>query len=84
MQLQLLADEGGSFPVPLCFRSPCAGATAISALLQSRGVQLELLVDEGGLVVADGIKVQGFALVKSPLALVGTAEKVGGAHVVWF
>ncbi|KAL4858195.1 N-fatty-acyl-amino acid synthase/hydrolase [Chlorella vulgaris] len=52
-----------------------AGAGAISALLQSRGVQLELVLDEGGVVMMDGISGPSFRLVEQPVALVGTAEK---------
>ena len=46
------------------------GATQISALLKSRGVQLDFVIDEG-LLVLDGV-VPG---VKQPTALVGVAEK---------
>jgi carboxypeptidase PM20D1 len=46
------------------------GAREIAALLQRRGVQLEMVVDEGG-VLADGI-VPG---IDPPVALVGTVEK---------
>jgi carboxypeptidase PM20D1 len=47
-----------------------AGAQAIAALLQQRGVRLGLVLDEGG-VIAHGM-VPGLA---APVALVGTAEK---------
>ena len=50
----------------------------MALLLQSRGVQLELVLDEGGIVLSDGIKASGLTLVDKPLALIGTAEKVGG------
>ena len=46
------------------------GARAIAALLQGRGIELEVVLDEGG-VIADGI----LASVAAPLALVGIAEK---------
>ena len=46
------------------------GARGIAALLQARGVQLEMVLDEGG-VIGDGI-VAGIA---APVALVGIAEK---------
>ena len=46
------------------------GARQIAALLRGRGVQLEMVLDEGG-VIADGI----FPGVASPVALVGIAEK---------
>jgi len=39
-------------PVPHWY----AGARATAALLQSRGVQLEMVLDEGGLVMMDGIR----------------------------
>jgi carboxypeptidase PM20D1 len=54
-------EVGGSF-----------GAAAIASLLQSRGVQLEFVLDEGGIVLADGVK----PFVTDPVAIVGTAEKV--------
>jgi carboxypeptidase PM20D1 len=47
-----------------------AGAVAIAALLRRRGVQLEFVLDEGG-VVADGI----LPGIEPPVALVGIAEK---------
>jgi carboxypeptidase PM20D1 len=47
-----------------------AGARAIAALLSSRGVALEMVIDEGG-VIADGV----LAAVPGPVALVGIAEK---------
>lgn len=46
------------------------GAAEIATLLQSRNIQPEYIVDEGGLV-ADGI----LPAVSSPVALVGIAEK---------
>lgn len=46
------------------------GARQIAALLQSRGVELEMVLDEGG-VISDGI-LPGVA---EPVALVGVAEK---------
>jgi carboxypeptidase PM20D1 len=46
------------------------GARAIAALLKSRGVELEMVLDEGG-VIGDGI----LPGVSAPTALVGIAEK---------
>jgi hypothetical protein len=40
--------------------------------LATRGVQLEVVIDEGGGVVMDGVP----PLFSSPMALVATAEKV--------
>lgn len=47
-----------------------AGARAIAALLKARGIELEMVLDEGG-VIGDGI-VPG---IREPVALVGIAEK---------
>ena len=47
-----------------------AGAREIAALLRSRGVELEMVLDEGG-VIGDGV----LAGVTQPVALVGIAEK---------
>ena len=49
------------------------GATAIARLLQSRGVQLEFVLDEGGIVILDGVP----PFVAAPVGIIGTAEKVG-------
>ena len=51
------------------------GAGAIAALLKSRGVTLDMVLDEGGPIITDGLP----ALLRTPtqIALVGTAEKVG-------
>jgi len=46
------------------------GARQIAALLQARGVQLEMVLDEGG-VIAEGV----LAGITVPVALVGIAEK---------
>lgn len=46
------------------------GARAIAALLKSRGVELEMVLDEGG-VIGDGV----LPGVSAPTALVGIAEK---------
>jgi carboxypeptidase PM20D1 len=55
------------------------GAGAVAALLAARlgaaGQELEVVLDEGGLILEDGLRVGGAALVPGPLALVGTAEK---------
>ncbi|KXZ55981.1 hypothetical protein GPECTOR_2g1533 [Gonium pectorale] len=47
------------------------GAGAIAQLLRSRGVELEVVVDEGGVVLMDGLR----PFSSGPVALVGTAEK---------
>ena len=47
-----------------------AGARAIAALLQSRGVELEMVLDEGG-VIGEGL----LSGIDGPVALVGIAEK---------
>jgi len=47
-----------------------AGAREIAALLARRGVELEMVIDEGG-VIGDGL----FPGVSSPVALLGIAEK---------
>ncbi|GLI59011.1 hypothetical protein VaNZ11_000835 [Volvox africanus] len=47
------------------------GAGAIGALLRSRGVNLELVVDEGGSVLLDGLS----PFTRRPVAMVGLAEK---------
>jgi carboxypeptidase PM20D1 len=46
------------------------GAQQTAALLRSRGIELEMVLDEGG-VIAEGI----FAGIAAPVALVGVAEK---------
>ncbi|WP_254244182.1 M20/M25/M40 family metallo-hydrolase [Hymenobacter sp. BRD128] len=46
------------------------GATALAALLKTQHPQLELVLDEGGLVKADGV-----AGLTQPVALVGVSEK---------
>src|SRR5918993_694045 len=47
-----------------------SGAREIAALLRRRGVRLELVLDEGG-VIGDGV----LAGIREPVALVGIAEK---------
>ena len=47
-----------------------AGAARVAALLKARGVQLEMVLDEGG-IIADGV----LSSVSRPVALVGIAEK---------
>ena len=49
------------------------GAKAIAALLEARGVQLDLVLDEGGPLLVDGLRP---FVAKTAVALVGTAEKV--------
>ena len=46
------------------------GATALAAVIQRRYPQLEMILDEGGLVKADGV-----AGLAQPVALVGVSEK---------
>ncbi len=46
------------------------GARAMAALLQSRGVKANLVLDEGGIITKD--KVPGMTI---PVALIGTSEK---------
>ena len=48
------------------------GAGAMAKLLLAAGVQLEYIFDEGGAVLIDGVR----GLTTTPVALVGTAEKV--------
>jgi carboxypeptidase PM20D1 len=47
-----------------------AGAREVAALLQRRGVEFEMVLDEGG-VIGEGI----FPGISSPIAMVGIAEK---------
>ena len=61
-------DPSNPLPCPYSF---FAGAGAIAALLRERGVELELIVDEGGVVQTDGLR----PLLAQPAALVGTSEK---------
>lgn len=51
------------------------GAGGIAKLLDTRGVRLGLLWDEGAPILVDGLP----GLLPRPLALVGTAEKVPSA-----
>jgi len=48
------------------------GAAKVAELLRSRGVKLDIVVDEGGLIIAEGMK----GLTTHPVALIGCAEKV--------
>jgi carboxypeptidase PM20D1 len=48
------------------------GATQIAAHLQAQGRRVALVWDEGMVVLSDGLG----ALMRAPVALVGTAEKV--------
>ena len=48
-------------------------AAATAALLAERGVRLEVVVDEGGEILVDGLAPLH---ISEPVALVGTAEKV--------
>ncbi|MDY6964601.1 MAG: M20 family peptidase [Halobacteriota archaeon] len=47
------------------------GAGKIAALLRSRGIEMEYVLDEGGFILSDGI----MPGVSTPVAMVGTAEK---------
>lgn len=51
------------------------GAGHIAGLLRSRGVELELVLDEGGLIMMDGFKGPSLQVVDMPIAVVGTSEK---------
>ena len=48
------------------------GAQNLAATLKDRGVEVEFVVDEGGMIATDGMP----PITDEPLALVGTAEKV--------
>jgi len=48
------------------------GASEIVEHLQSKNVKLEFVLDEGGVVIEDGMP----PLTSTPVAIVGTAEKV--------
>ena len=43
----------------------------MAQLLEERGVQLEVIIDEGGTIASDG-----FSFIRQPVAFVATAEKV--------
>ena len=51
----------------------------MASLLRGRGVQFEVLVDEGGVIIEEGI--QPFTDV--PVAIIGTSEKVGVWRCQW-
>ena len=51
------------------------GAQAIVEKLHSRGVDPELVLDEGGMIFMDGLQMSSMTIVPGPLAVVGTAEK---------
>ena len=55
-----------------------AGAQEVAKLLQKQGVQLDFILDEGGPLILDGLP----PFLSTPLALVGTAEKVGSGTLV--
>jgi hypothetical protein len=59
------------FSACLCLLLSILAAARIAELLASRGVQLEMIIDEGISVATRGIE----PFTKQPLALVGTAEK---------
>ncbi len=44
----------------------------MASLLERRGVRLELIIDEGGAILTNGIA----PFTSHPVALIGTAEKV--------
>lgn len=48
------------------------GAGAVAELMKARGVQLEVIVDEGGIIIEEGIS----PFTDVPVAIVGTSEKV--------
>ena len=48
------------------------GAARIVQSLEEGGVQLDFVIDEGGVIIRDGLP----PLTRVPIALVGTAEKV--------
>lgn len=48
------------------------GASKIVEHLQSKNIELEFVLDEGGVVIEDGMP----PLTSTPVAIVGTAEKV--------
>ena len=50
------------------------GAGAMAALLKSRSVTLDMILDEGGPILVDGLP--SLLRVPAQIALVGTAEKV--------
>ena len=49
------------------------GAGAIAARLRARGVRLQLVLDEGGIILADGLA----PFTSTPIAVCATAEKAG-------
>jgi carboxypeptidase PM20D1 len=51
------------------------GARQIVKELEKRGIEAELVLDEGGMILADGLRVGNTPLISGPLALIGTAEK---------
>ena len=51
----------------------------MASLLRDRGVQFEVVVDEGGVIIEEGI--QPFTDV--PVAIIGTSEKVGRGCCLW-
>lgn len=50
------------------------GAHKVSELLRQRGIEFEVIVDEGGTILSDGIKPITSRL--QPVAVVGTSERV--------
>ena len=48
------------------------GAAAIAERFKGQGIEFEHVLDEGGTILTDGIK----SLTRTPVGLVGTAEKV--------
>ena len=52
------------------------GAAAMAKLLEEQGVEeFDHILDEGGTVLVDGLK----GLLSTPVAIIGTAEKVANA-----
>ena len=50
------------------------GAAMVAEALKSRGVRLEVIVNEGGIIVQEGLR----HVIDKSIAMVGTSEKVGG------
>lgn len=51
------------------------GAGSIAKLLEKRGIEAEILLDEGGVIKTDGLKAGNIQLLEGHLAGVGTAAK---------
>ena len=51
------------------------GTGSIVKMLAARGVRPEMVLDEGGQILTDGLKSNSITIVPGPMAVVGTAEK---------